>query len=291
MYQFATTVTLLSLVLLTLCMPAKASDAGPWNILQGEFTNYQQTLAEPELGNLPIRYTLTLMPGATNDNVEVLSRQYYLFDPTTPLRQRVYQFANRRDGWRQRVFAVDVNESADNLAAWQEVTGCSMHWQAKEGGYVGRTNPARCFFEVAALDTRVTIASQSEVFEDRILLTDRLTYQGEASAEASIAMTEFRRMTYYDHQISFRPSAGQEWRRVEPIRAIHDQGGRVGLIEFESELELRYQLELTRDGDIVYLRLFDITRQSVVYEAQAKAKEEPLEYTSDSLQIRLKPRP
>lgn len=298
MYQLATTLTLLSLVLLTLCTQAKAETEGPWDLLQGEFTNYQQTIAEPEQGYLPIRYTLTrmnAMSSDTNGSVEILSRQYYLFDPSTPIRQRVYQFTERRGGWRQRVYDVDIEHDIDDLAAWQEITGCSMRWEANTNGYVGRTNPARCFFEVDALNTRVSISSQAELSEDRLILSDRLVFAGEANGEKSIdessAVTEFQRMTYYDHEISFRPGSDQEWRRVEPIHAIHDQGGRIGLIEFDSELELRYQLEVIRDGDNVQLSLFDLTRQAVVYETQAKAKEGSLDYTSESLQIRLKPRP
>lgn len=98
-------------------------------------------------------------------------------------------------------------------------------------------------------------------------------------------------MTYYVDSIEFRPTTSDDWRDVELVRSVHDQGGRVGLIEAGSKLELRYQVEVLRDGGEVEFRLFDITRQEVIYSNRVEASVGVIEYESASLRIRLEPRP
>lgn len=290
MYQLATTLTLLVTILLSLTAQAAANPSGPWQWLQGEFTNYQQTLAEPEQGHLPLRYSLTMLANEANDGVLMVSRQYYLFDPSTPLRQRVYQFTERRDGWRQQIYDVAIDD-LDNAAAWTEVAGCHMQWERTATGYVGQTNPARCFFVVAEQDTRIAVHSTMRLTKDSVSVADVVSATTEIISDSATVATEFQRMTYYDDTILFRPTPDDDWREVSAVHATHDQGGRVGLIDTQSGLELRYQIELIRDGSEVELNLYDVTRQEVVYQTRAQAKEGVLEYESASLRLRLKPRP
>lgn len=290
MYQLATTLTLLVTILLSFTAHAASNPSGPWDWLQGEFTNYQQTLAEPEHGHLPLRYSLTMLPNEANDSVLMVSRQYYLFDPSAPLRQRVYQFTERRDGWRQRIFEV-AGDDLDSPETWTEVSGCHMQWETTATGYLGQTNPARCFFVVAEQEARIAVHSTMRLTEDSVSVADIVSATTEVISESATVATDFRRMTYYDDAISFRPTVDDDWREVRAVHAIHDQGGRVGLIDTQSGLELRYQLELISDSNEVELSLYDVTRQEVVYQTRAQAKEGVLEYESGSLRLRLKPRP
>lgn len=290
MYQLATTLTLLVTLLLSVTAQAAPQQSGPWTWLQGEFTNYQQTLEEPEQGHLPLRYSLSMLADEANEGVLMVSRQYYLFDPTTPLRQRVYQFTQRRDGWRQRIYDVAAGD-LERPEAWTEVSGCQMDWKETANGYVGNTNPARCFFMVTEQETRIAVHSTMRVTKDSVAVADTISATTEAISESATVATQFERMTYYDDAILFRPTVDDEWREVEVAHAIHDQGIRVGLIDTQSGLDLRYQIELLRDGDSVQLSIYDVTRQEVVYQTRSQGSDGTLDYESNSLRVRLKPRP
>lgn len=291
MYQHVTTLTLLTSALLSFTAHGAAESNGPWDWLEGEFTNYQQTIAEPELGQLPVRYSVTRVASDDQDTVTLVSRQYYLFDETRALRQRVYQFSGRREGWVQRTYSVAIEADVEDSNQWSEVTGCSMQWQETDQGYAGHTNPSQCFFVVGEEEDRVSIHSTIYATDDGVTVADTVSSNADSDAYESSITTEFRRMTYYVDSIEFRPTTSDDWRDVELVRSVHDQGGRVGLIEAGSKLELRYQVEVLRDGGEVEFRLFDITRQEVIYSNRVEASVGVIEYESASLRIRLEPRP
>ena len=299
MYILTTTLTLLVTILLSLTAHATSGLNGPWVWLEGDFTNYQQTLAEPEMGHLPLRYSLTLLTNNNNEAIKaignskgvlMLSQHYYLFDPSTPLRQRVFQFTEQGEGWRQRIFEVAPGELG-RPDAWTEITGCRMRWKKTVSGFLGETNPARCFFVVTEQNTRIAVHSTMRMTKDSVAVADVISATTDVISESTTVATQFQRMTYYDSAITFRPTTDDEWREVKAVHAIHDQGVRVGLVDTQSGLELRYQLEVLREGDEVQFSLYDVTRRDVVYQTSVPSEAGIIDYATENLRIRLKPRP
>lgn len=294
---------LLSLLLcVTLTRPglALASDTdegvAPWQWLVGEFTNYQHTLREPEQGLTPTVYKVQVVDQNDNGSVTLLSQQFYLFNQQQPLRQRIYQFSERRRGWRQHVYEVAADARGaelENSENWQRLTGCQLDWRLEGTRFEGATDASRCYFVLQDKDVRVGIASRTYLYPDRVEVSDTFRAEPEvlAELESHQVQTNYARMTYYDAKVSYRPNRGQDWLDVVLSDDLHDQGGRMGLIESSSELELRFQFELVRSDDELTFRVFDITRQQHVHEARYEDGVDSIEYESDMLQVRLKPRP
>ena len=270
--------------------------AQPWQWMVGVHSNYQYTLRNPESVATPLIYRMQVINGSGAEGVVVLSEQAYLFDPESPLRKRIYQFIERRQGWVQHIFELDPELTETQLEDpefWQPLHGCSIQWTQTGDHFVGSNNPRHCYFLLEETAQRVAVASEVSLFPDYFLLEDSFAVSdedGDTAAEEHVH-TEYQRTTFYDVQASYSALNNDQWEPASISADLHDQGFRTGLVLQDSGLELRYQIELKRELGKVKFMLHDISRNSVIHEEVFAHDVETIEYSSDRLQLRIKPRP
>lgn len=268
----------------------------PWQWMLGVHSNYQYTLRNPESASTPLIYRMQLIEESEVEGVLLLSQQAYLFDPDSPLRQRVYQFIERRQGWVQHIFEVDAELDLAQLSdpeSWQPLHGCSIYWTQQDDHFVAENNPSNCYFFVEDSGERVAVSSEITLYPDYFALNDHfvVTDEEDNDGHEQQVHTEYQRTTFYDVEVSYSALNNDEWEPAATVMQIHDQGVRSGLVLQESGLELRYQIELKRELDELRFTIHDMSRNNVVHEDVFAHDEAVIEYSSERLQLRIKPRP
>ena len=270
--------------------------AQPWQWMVGVHSNYQYTLRNPESVATPLIYRMHVIDGSGAEGVVVLSEQAYLFDPELPLRSRIYQFIERRQGWVQHVFELNPELTASQQTDpeyWQPLHGCSIRWTYTGDHFVGTNSPRDCYFLLEDSAQRVAVSSEVSLFPDYFSLEDSFVVSdqdGVMEAEEYVH-TEYQRTTFYDVQASYSALNNDQWEPARMSADLHDQGFRTGLVLQGSGLELRYQIELKRELGEVRFMLHDISRNSVIHDEVFAHDVDTIEYSSDRLQLRMKPRP
>lgn len=268
----------------------------PWQWMLGTHTNYQHTLRKPEAASTPVLYSVRRVQSADTEGVVLLSEQAYLFTPDEPIRRRIYQFIPRRQGWIQHIFEVAPELSVDQLARaehWQPLQGCSLRWEKQDGYFSAGNDPEDCYFFVEESGERVAVSSSIKLYPDYFVITDDLAFTDELTSEyrEQNTLTEYQRTTFYDPKVRYSSLANDQWQPVSTTGPLHDQGARVGLVLDQSELELRYQIELQRSLTKLTFKLYDISSGDVIHEETFEDDVAAIEYHSARLHIRLKPRP
>ncbi|MCL5049822.1 CpcT/CpeT family chromophore lyase [Aliidiomarina maris] len=288
-------VTILGTILLSTGASAGQSEPAPWHWLEGNFSNYQYTVSNPEAGYSPVLFTFTNLEHNDDDDVLVLAQQFHLFDQTLPLRQQILRFTPRRQGWRQEVYDLEPELLLGDVLDednWQHLAGCRYEWRKEGEEFIGATDPGRCFFVVQGQDVRVGVATTMRLSRNNLWVDDTLVADEAflAARDASDIRTHFQRLTYFAGEIQYRPRHDSEWQQVELANDLHDQGTLIGLIDPSSGLELRYQLELVREHDYVQLKIYDITRQDYIHSVEHPLGQ-VIQFESANLTFELAPLP
>lgn len=267
----------------------------PWQWMLGVHSNYQYTLANPDKASTPLLYRVRLIDKADTEGVVLLSSHADFFKPDVVLRQRLYQFIERRNGWVQHIFEVPhdlTNTQLSDPVNWQPLHGCSIQWTQKSEHFVASNNSKRCYFLLQGTGQRIAVTSEVRLFPDHFVLKDHLAVtdlESHVVTEENI-QTEYQRTMFYDVQASYSAHDNQ-WQDVVTTVGLHDQGVRSGLELQASGLELRYQIELQREGAEVKFMLHDISLDAVIHEETFAHNIDVIEYSSERLQLKIKPRP
>lgn len=256
--------------------------------LQGQFTNYQQSIQNPELAVSPLLYIVEPLPNEEDERLLLSSQQMFLFNQDQLLRTQVYELQTRgKDVIEQRFY--HVSENIEARESWQQLHGCAVRWRWNGEHYVGARDENRCYFYNQENGHKVALKSQlkltSSTFstidwayaEDGTLLLD----------DAFNSQLVLQRMRYFDADIEYRAPGSEEWQPVQATHDIHDQGVRVRLQLPESDLELRYQLELLREGEQRVLRIYQGNQAQPVERVEVSADTQQLEFTMQQLRVRL----
>lgn len=264
----------------------------PWEWMLGVHSNYQYTLDNAQS---PLVLRVRLIEEADTDGVVLLSSYADFSKPAQIVRHRVHQFVERRNGWAQHIFEVPTeltDSQLSNPVHWQPLHGCSLQWTQKHDHFVASNNPKQCYFLRQATEQRIAVTSEISLFPDNFVLKDHLAVhdlENNTVTEENI-LTEYQRTMFYAVEASYSTHANQ-WQDVVTSVQLHDQGVRSGLVLQASGLELRYQVELQREGAELRFMLHDISRNAVIHEQTFPHDIDVIEYSSGQLQLRIKPHP
>ncbi|MCC5880003.1 MAG: hypothetical protein JJU03_08940 [Idiomarina sp.] len=280
----------------TAAMADEETQSQPWQWMLGTHTNYQHSLRNPDSAATPLLYSVQRIDDSDAEGMILLSQQAYLFTSDKPLRRRIYQFIQHRQGWVQHIFELPADLLDTQLSQrehWRPLHGCSIQWQQQDDHFVGTNEPRECYFYVEDSGERVAVSSAIHLFPDYFVVNDNLEFTDEAMIEgtATETHTEYQRTTFYAATVEYSALSNGQWESVNTTAQLHDQGARVGLVLDESALELRYQIELQRTLGQLTFRLHDLSRGEVVHEEAFDIDTKVIEYTSPRLRIRLEPRP
>lgn len=264
----------------------------PWEWMLGVHSNYQYTLDHPQ--NALVN-RVRLIEAVDTEGVVLLSSYADLSQPDTVVRHRVYQFINNRKGWVQHTFELPTEVTGSQLSDpthWQRLHGCSLQWKYKDNHFVAHNNPKQCYFLRQETKQRIAVSSEVYLFRDHFTLQDQLQIhdlENNVVSEENI-LTDYQRTRFYAIEASYSTQEN-EWQDVVTSVQLHDQGARSGLVLKDSGLELRYQVELRRDGGKLKFMIHDISRDTVIHEQSFAADIDVFDYASDRLRLRIKPHP
>lgn len=259
--------------------------------LQGQFTNYQQSLQNPEEAVSPLLYVVEPVPQQEDEGVLLSSQQMFLFNPDQQLRTQMYEL-NTQGGEvvEQRFYHVNGDpEQRDN---WQPLHGCEVHWRWQGDHYTGKRDEQRCYFYNQDTGKKVALKSQLKLTRNTFSTTD-WAYAADGTlllGDTFNSHLVLQRMRFFDADIEYRAPGSDSWQAVHPTHEIHDQGVRVRLQLPDSDLELRYQLELVRQGEQRVLRIYQGNQAQPAKRLEAPVDSEQLEVSMEQLRIRLTPR-
>lgn len=276
------------LILLGGCVSVSAQEEVPlveW--LVGDFTNYQQTLAEPEQALVPVVHRVRDIDLEHSDGTPLLVEQFALFEQTNVLRTQVHVIEPVRQGYRQHVYDIDGDPLNENN--WQVLHGCRIDWQWQNDSWLGKRDPRRCYFYDRDSQVRVGLGAEVVLSETMFSVQDSIQY-----ADGTPLMTDdvnghyqYARMQYAIADVEYKAPGTSEWLNAEPLSTIHDQGVRVGFKLADSDLELRYQLELTRIDDTHQVQLFHMHEAGALEQIEGQLAD-VIEIETDTLRVRLR---
>lgn len=259
--------------------------------LQGQFTNYQQSLQNPQQAVAPLLYVVSTLPGQEGEGLLLSSEQMFLFNPDQKLRTQVYELHTGRGETVEQQF-YHVSGAPQQRDNWQPLHGCEVDWRWQGDHYTGTRDEKRCYFYNQETGSKVALKSQLKLTRNTFATTD-WAYAADGTlllGDAFNSHLVLQRMRFFDANIEYRAPGSEDWQKVDPTHDIHDQGVRVRLQLPESNLELRYQLELVRQGEQRVLRVFQGNRAQPVKRLEAPVDSEQLELSMEQLRIRLTPR-
>lgn len=291
---------LVSLVVITAAFfvkPLNAAEPGTtehlisW--LTGDFTNYQDTIEAPEDVALPVFYSIKTIHGEKLNQPTFVTTQTYLFADEGVPRKQILALSEWRGGWRQSVYEIDPKLSEQEVvdpSNWQRLDGCRIQWRWHDGYYQGTRDSKRCYFILEETGERVGVGANLILSQLALRIEEVLESPGQAPLLLAndLSINNFHRMTYYEADVQYRVNTQDNWATAEPVKAVHDQGPRVGLVVEESGLELRYQFLLRREGEEVHFEVYDLSRNRMVHE-QVFSHSDAVEFISDDFKVRLRP--
>ncbi|WP_126797537.1 CpcT/CpeT family chromophore lyase [Aliidiomarina soli] len=288
--------TVLMTILSGLAISASAAEGDTQKLLAwfaGDFTNYQQTIHQPEQSLTPVIKRIEPLDYAEQGHA-FLSEQAYLFEPDQVIRRQIYLLERVRGGWRQAVFNVETELGAAELADpsnWQASYGCEVNWRWRNGEFEGERNHQRCYFYRSSDGQKVSLSSQLRLSENALTITEQAFLATNTPLlRSDLAGTHhYARMQYYDAQVEYRAPGTDRWRQAELIGVLHNQGARVGIRLSEQQQELRYQFAVTTGGEQAEFALYDLNGMETVHQEHV-AVNDVIEYQSDYLKIELTPR-
>lgn len=254
--------------------------------LQGDFTNYQQTLAEPEHAITPVLHRVTELDIEYADGTPLLVEQFSLFDQSEALRTQVYVIEQTRQGVRQHVYEVAGDPAyRDN---WQALYGCRIDWRWQEDSWLGQRDPARCYFYDQNSQAKIGLGAELRLSDMQFSVRDMVQYPDNVPFIMSglEGYYMYERMQYASVDVEYKAAGTSQWVQAEPLTIIHDQGIRAGFRLADSELELRYQIELSRADGEHQVQLFHMHETAPVEEVQGYLADGLLIET-DSIRVRL----
>lgn len=293
--------TILSLLIIVGITPVQAEEPDSERLvrwLSGAFTNYQQTLQQPEKPLTPLYFHIEPLDTEALDGHVLLSEQAHLFEPDRVLRRQIFHVERTRRGWQQSVYNVDPSLAKADLTKpdlWQPLHGCDIRWQWRGEQFVGERDSQRCYFYQQTSGEKIGLYSQLHLNPNRLSIAEQAFWADGTpilpDAESSPTGThEYRRMEFYNATVQYRAPGTDTWRDAELLGELHDQGVRVGLHLPDQQQELRYQLSLRQQGQLVEFALFDMNGMETVH-TQHVARGEGLAYESDYLRIEITVQP
>ncbi|MGX5914580.1 CpcT/CpeT family chromophore lyase [Aliidiomarina sp. Khilg15.8] len=259
--------------------------------LQGQFTNYQQSIQNPEQAVSPLLYQVERLKRQGDEGVLLSSQQMFLFNQEQLLRTQVYQLQTRGSNVvEQRFF--HVSGDIENRQDWHQLHGCAVRWRWKGDHYAGARNEDRCYFYNQENGRKIALKSQLKLTPNTYSTID-WAYSEDGTLlldDAFNSQLVLQRMRFFDADIEYKAPGSDSWQRVHTTHEVHDQGVRVRLQLPESDLELRYQLELVREGEQRVLRIYQGNQAQPVERVQVPVDAQQLEFTMEQLRVRLTPR-
>jgi hypothetical protein len=259
--------------------------------LKGQFTNYQQTIQTPEEAVSPLLYEVKKLKRTEDDHLLLSSRQMFLFNRAQPLRTQVYEIQQGRGGHLEQHF-YHVSESLQQRETWQPLHGCAVEWRWHGDHYKGARDEDSCYFYNQENGRKIALKSQLTLTANTLSTMD-WAYTEDGTLVLDDAFNShmvLQRMRFFDAEIAYKAPGSDTWQKVEPTHDIHDQGVRVRLQLPENDLELRYQLELVRQGEQRVLRIYQGNQARPAERVEVSVDAQQLEFEMGQLRVRLTPR-